>query len=115
MTALAQWTVWWVLPIISIISCSFSIDSVKKPLALLFLAGLSFTVLSSESAYRENNESLISIVSFSIYIMKSSRSGSHLWCLLIFGSSLFHLSIRPAGSFEVIIHIISDDFKVFYL
>ena len=73
-----------------------------------------FSVLSSESASQENNGSLISIVS-SIYIMKSSRSGSLLWCLLIFGTCLFHLSVRPSGSFQAIMQNMSAEFKVFHL
>ena len=78
----------------------------------ILLAGLSFTVLSSQSASRENNESLISIVPSSIYIMKSSRSGSLLWCLLIFHTFLFHFFVRPPGSFEAITQYTSVEVKV---
>ena len=84
---------------------ALSSDTVKKFLTLFLLAGLSFTVLSSESVFRENNGSLI----------KSSRSGSLLLCLLIFDASLFYLSVRPPGSFEAIIHNILVGFKVFHL
>ena len=85
---------------------------VKKPLTLFLLAGLSFTVLNSERLPSENNRSLIRIASISIYIMKSSRSGFLQWCLLIFDTSLFHLSLRLPGSLEAIIHNISGEVKV---
>ena len=58
---------------------------------------------------------VISIVSSSIYIMKSPRCGFLLWYLLIFDNSLFQLPARPPGSFEAIKHDISGEVKVFHL
>ena len=111
MTAVAQWTLWWLLSSAAV----FPSDTIKKSLTLFLLAGFLFTVLSSVNASWENNGSLISVIFSSIYIMKSSRSGCLLWCPLIFDTSLFHLSVRLPGSFETIIHSISGEFKVFHL